>query len=120
MASNVESLTIRPGTTLDEEFEYRDKSTGENLPVDLTGCEAVGHIRANVLSTDVLLELSTANNRIRLGGATGRVRLVIPDDITATVNWKQAVYDVKIVFPDGSVDLFISGPVQVSRVVTRN
>lgn len=90
-------------------------------PVDLSGCTARAQIRATVTSPDVLHEMTTATDGgITLGGLLGTVTLDIDEPTTAAFAWKTAVYDLEIVFADGTVRRLLQGPVSVSPEVTRD
>lgn len=89
-------------------------------PVDLTGCSAVMHIREKTDSPDILLTLSTENSRILLGGAAGTIAPYMSDEDTALITgWKSGVYDLKLIFPDGSSIFFVEGSVVADYKVTR-
>ena len=112
-----QNITIIQGATLDLLVTWR---TGDPAtPVDLTGCTARMQIRSKVDSPDVLLELTTENGGITLGGAAGTVRRFVDATDTAAITWKSGVYDLEIEFPDGTVRRLISGGVSVSPEVTR-
>jgi hypothetical protein len=89
------------------------------LPVDLTGCTAIAQIRSKIDSPNVLLELSTANGGIVLGGATGSITMHISPIVTKSLTWKLGVYDLLITFTDGTVLRKLNGSVIVSQSVTR-
>lgn len=89
------------------------------LPVDLTGCTALAHVRANIKAAQPLLVLSTENNRIELGDLLGTVTLILTAAETAAIEWTNAVYDLEITFADGTVRRLMYGSVSVSPEVTR-
>ena len=90
------------------------------VPVDLTGCRARMHVREEIESSTVLLEFTTENGGIVLGGTTGRIEYAILTPLmSAAINWLAAGYDLEIIFPDGSVHRKIAGSVAVSREYTR-
>lgn len=89
------------------------------VPVDLTGCQARMQVRSKVDSADVLLELSTANGRIELGGTAGTLTLSLSATDTAALAWTLGVYDLEIVHPDATVRRLLAGGVKVSPEVTR-
>lgn len=101
----------------------RFRRGGENAslpqPVDLTGCTARMHIRENVNAPNVLMELTTENGGIELGGALGTIRTRMSATATSALSWRSAVYDLEIVFVDGSVRRLLAGGVTVSPEVTR-
>ena len=109
-------IEIEQGATFATTLVWND-SAGD--PMDLTGYTAKMHIRRTVASEDLLLELSTENDRIVLGGALGTVALEIDADTTHEIDWQQAVYDLEVTALDGVVTRLISGDVLVSFGVTR-
>lgn len=111
------NLTIYQGATFEMVGIWKAGKTP--VPVDLTGCKARAHIRADVDAPQVLLELTTENGRVQLGGATGTVTLNLSDSETAAINWPDGVYDLEVVFPSGFVRRLLSGGVVVSPEVTR-
>lgn len=76
-------------------------------------------VRSEVSSPNVLLELTTENGGITLGGALGTVDLYIPASTTTAITWEDGVYDIEFVFPNGDVLRKIYGVVVVSQEVTR-
>ena len=111
-------LKINQGSTFDKTVTW--KTGAPPVPVDLTGCTARGQIRSEIDSPTVLVEMTTLNGRITLGGATGTIRFLFEDELTETFFWDSGVYDVEIVFPDGTVQRKLAGAVSVSPEVTRN
>lgn len=103
----VNALTGRPANPAD--FE----------PVDLTGCTARMQIRPEVESPTVLLELSTTNGRIALGGVAGTATLTLDPATTAALDWDSGVWDLEITHPGGDVSRMAEGTASVSPEVTR-
>ena len=90
------------------------------VPVDLTGCRARMQVLSKVESSAVLLEFTTENGGIVLGGATGRIEFAILTPArTALIDWLTAGYDLEIIFPDNTVQRKIGGSVGVTREFTR-
>lgn len=92
-------------------------SDGDDTPLDLTGYTARMQVRKSVGSSEVLLELTTANGRLVIEGST--VRIVLSAEVTAAITWRQGVYDLELVPPDGKVERLVQGSVVVSPEVTR-
>lgn len=109
------NLLIEQGATFVQQLSWVS-GTGE--PVNLSGYSARMQIRASVRSPDVILELTTENGGISLGGVTGSVRLQISADQSATLPARGGVYDLELV-QDGIVTRLIEGEVAVSPEVTR-
>lgn len=121
MAAHKIKLTVDQGATFRKSVVWRSGATVETAqPVDLTGCTARAQIRSELDSPEVLLELSTENGRITLGGETGEIRLEIDAVTTAAIDWESGVYDLEIVFPDNTVVRRMAGTVAVTREVTRD
>jgi len=112
-------LTIYQGSTYIKAFQWK---TGKPaVPVDLTGCSARMQIRKRVVDTDVLLELTTENNRIVITAPTeGKFEIRLTAAETAALSFKTGVYDFEIVYPGGEpVYRLFEGSVEVIPEVTR-
>lgn len=101
------------GSTLSKVFTYQD-STG--TPVDLTGYSARMQLRTEPDSTTVILELTTGNGRISLGGVAGTITLdVLATDMTFYGTY---VYDLELV-TGTTVTSLIYGQIVIRPEVTR-
>lgn len=109
-------LTIYQGATFRKRLRW---STSGGAPIDLTGCTARMQVRSDVESPDVLLELTTENSGITLGGTAGTIDLLVSDEDTTAIAWESGVWDLEIVHPDGTVTRLAEGSVSVSPEVTR-
>ena len=108
-------ITIEQGATFNRVLTLTD-SDG-NL-INLTGYSARMTIRrANDFET-VLIELTTVNARIALGGAAGTVTLSISDSDTAALEAEVGVYDLEIESAGGTVTRLIQGTATIDREVT--
>ncbi|RRV80340.1 hypothetical protein [Stutzerimonas stutzeri] len=85
-------------------------------PVDLTGAKARMQIRAG-LGGAVLLELTTENGGLAITGP-GTLTRTLSAAQTAALAWTDAVYDLEVQYPDGTVQRYLQGAVTVSREVT--
>ena len=113
-------FTIYQGATFRKRLTWTNKATG--TPLDLTGCKARMQVRAEVESTEVLLELTTENGGITLGGAAGTIDLYVGATATAAINWEGGVFDLEIIHPGAlpdDVTRIVQGTVSVSPEVTR-
>lgn len=106
---------IEQGTTLNKGLVWKG-STG--APVDLSGYTARMQLRPSVSSDTVLLDLTTENGGITLGGALGTITLHFTAAQTAALP-KGGVYDLEMII-DGNVTRLIQGAVSLSKEVTRN
>lgn len=116
MSSSRHNFTIEQGATLMKPFIWKDS---DGVPVDLTGYTAKMQVRQSPQSGTVLLELSTSNGRITLGGAAGTITLALTAAITAAIAWRRGVYDIELTSGDGTVTRLLEGEIQVSKEVTR-
>lgn len=107
---------ILKGATFTKTFLWRD---GLGALISLVGRTARMHIRASVNAPTIIIELTTENQRITLGGAAATVRLDLTAEQTAAITAKRGVYDLEIAAPDGSVVRFIEGVVEFSPEVTK-
>lgn len=113
------NLRIDQGATYRKVHTWKIGDLLASAPVDLTGCVARMQIRDEVDSDTVLLELTTANGRILLGGTDGTVTLTLSAVETAALAFARGVYDLEVVLADGSVRRLMYGAVIVSPEVTR-
>lgn len=112
-------LKIEQGATFDKTYTWKAGPASAAVPIDLTGCVARAHIRADLAAPLILLGLTTENGRIELGGVAGTIRIHLNATDTAAIDWESGVYDLEIEFPDGRVVRRMAGGVSVSPEVTR-
>lgn len=115
MAAITYDLSIEQGAEFTKRFVWKD-STG--TPVNLSGYTARMQIRPTVGSDTVLLELTTQNGRIALGGSAGTIDLIMGATVTAGLT-RGGVYDLELVQTVDDVVRFAEGAVTVSKEVTR-
>ena len=111
-------LTILQGATFRKRWTWKPGG----VPMDFTGCKARMQVRAEIGSTVVLLELTTENGGITLGGAAGTIDLYVGATATAAINWEGGVFDLEIIHPGAlpdDVTRIAQGTVSVSPEVTR-
>lgn len=101
-------------------YSTRENEQAPEVPVDLSGATAVAQFRRSVNAEGApLLELSTANGGITLGGAAGTVEMHITAAQTAAIEWTAAVYQMEITFANGDVRRLLQGDVEVDPEVVR-
>lgn len=110
-------IEIVQGATLRDTVTWK---VGEpSAPVDLTGATARMQVRDKLSSPAVLLELTSDNGGIVLGGAAGTVTLYMDDAATAAITWSAGVYDLEVVLAGGDVRRLLAGAAVVLPEVTR-
>lgn len=112
------SLTVYQGATFRRVITWSAGTPA--VPVSLVGCTARMQVREKLDAPAVLLELTTENGRIVLGGLAGTVTLVLTAAETEALTWRSGVYDLEIEFPSGDVRRLLAGTVRVVPEVTRD
>lgn len=113
------NLTIDQGATFVKHLVWHDDGEPPT-PIDITGYKARMQIRAQPEAADPMIELTTENGRITLGGAAGTVDLLIADEDTDLLPKGKWVYDLELVSAGGEVTRLVQGSVKVSRNITRS
>ncbi len=112
-------LEINQGGTFTLTLIWQDSN---KTAIDISGRSARMHIRATHSSPVVLVELTSDNNRITLGGATGTILLTLTAEETSLIDWTFAVYDLELFYDDSGteiVDKIIGGNITVVQEVTK-
>lgn len=107
------NFTADQGATLSKVLTYTDDA---GTPINLTGYSARMMLRDRVSSSTVVLELTTGNGRIALGGVAGTVTLdVAASDMTMSGTY---VYDLELV-QGVTVERLVMGEIVIRPEVTR-
>ena len=114
--AEVYDLEIDQGATFQRRITWKD---GNDNPVNLEGYTARMQIRKTIRSSEVIVEATTENGFITLGGAAGTIEISIPADVTKTFDFKRGVYDLELESAGGFVTRLLQGCVYVSAEVTR-
>jgi hypothetical protein len=111
-------LTIYKGSTYSKILQWK---TGESAtPVNLTGCTARMQIRKNVNDSTILDSLTTENSKLEIfEPLNGKFKIKISSGTSSAYPFTSAVYDLEIIFTDGSVTRVIEGCVSAIPEVTR-
>lgn len=111
------NLVIYQGATFKRIVRLADATS---TPIDLSGCTARMHVRAQIDAPETLIELTAANGRAVISDAeNGEVTLLISATDTAALAFSKAAYDLEIEYHDGTVDRILAGTVKLSKEVTR-
>ena len=116
MSAGKWNFTIEQGATFVRSLNWTQK---DKTPIDITGYTAKMQIRKAPSDSNVLLELSTANNRITIDGLNGGVELFITATDTGAINWVGGVFSLELTSPTGTVTRLLEGAVSVSPEITR-
>lgn len=114
--AGIYNIVADQGATLSRVVTWRDSA---KRPNNITGYTARMQVRSTVESATVVLELTTENGRIILGGATGQVTLSVPATTMAAITADKYVYDIELVSPAGVVSRLMQGNFAVRGEVTR-
>jgi hypothetical protein len=118
MAERID-ITHDQGATFERRFIWKLDPDDPEI-VDVSGYAARMHIRSAVAAEEILLELTTENDRIFLGGPLGTVDLHLePEattDLAAPATYR---YDLEMVAPGGHVTRLIEGKFRLRPEVTR-
>lgn len=110
-------LTIEQGTTWTLSLLWK---TSAGATVDLTGYTARMQVRHRIGDPDPpLLNLTSENGGITLGGAAGTLALVATPTQTDALSTRTGVYDLEVQSPTGVVTRLLQGCVSISPEVTR-
>lgn len=116
-------LTIYQGATFRQRWVWKSGPTlAEAEVVDLTGCVARAAIREKYDDSVALLDMTTENGRIVLGGAAGTIDLELAAGATASLPYlkRGALWDMEVEWPDGDVCRRFQGAVTISPEVTHD
>jgi hypothetical protein len=117
MPAGKHDIIIEQGATFRRVITWKDSA---GVPINLTGYTAKMQVRERVGSSTVVLECSTANTRITLGGSAGTITIVAQDEVTVLLTaMPKAVYDLELTSPGGEVTRLLRGSVEIIGEVTR-
>ena len=108
-------FTIEQGATFNLLMTWKI----DNVPVNLTNWTARLQARVDVEDTEVVLNLTTENGGITLGGALGTITLNQTAIQTALLQTGSFVYDLELISSVSSVTRLLQGELTISAEVTR-
>ena len=116
MKPGIFDFTIYQGSDFDCTIQW----LSNNTPVDLTGCALRMQIRESAKSPIVILSLTTENGLLSIvPGDQGFIKITVSAELSRTLDFKTAVYDLEINFSGGKITRFLQGTVTLSQEVTR-
>lgn len=108
-------FTVDQGATINTLITWLDQD-GE--PIDLTTFTARMQVRPDYDSDSILLDLTTENGMITLGGLSGTITLNVPATDMEAIAYGQYVYDLEMV--NGSeVTRLLMGTFNIRPEVTK-
>ena len=110
-------FTIYQGATFNRVLTWKVGTPATN--VNLTNYTARMQLRTTPAATASVLELTTANARIILGGSSGTITLAISAADTAALAANQYAYDLELIAGNGEVTRLLEGFATVDAEVTR-
>lgn len=116
MAAGKYDFYIEQGATFNRTVVWKDSNED---PVNLTGYTARMQVRKAVTSPTTILDLTTENSKIALGGALGTITLTLAPTDTETLETFCGVYDLELQSASGFVTRLLEGQITISREVTR-
>lgn len=90
----------------------------DDEPVDLTSYTARMQVREKHTSKTIIVNLTTENGGITLGGEDGTIDLYIADEDTTEISAKDYVYDIELI-SSSEVYRLLEGKFIVTPEVTR-
>jgi hypothetical protein len=111
-------LEVYKGSTFVKVIQWKTGTPA--VAVNLTGCTARMQIRKAVNDDTVLDTLTTQNGKIVIHEPlNGKFKIVISAAVSTAYLFTSAVYDLEIVFTDGTVTRVIEGCLTAAPEVTR-
>jgi hypothetical protein len=107
---------IEQGATWRKQTTYKDSNL---VPYDLTGFKAKMQARRSYAAPDPIIDLTTENGGITLGGTAGTINLFLSATQTAALYVYQGIYDLDLISPGGDVLRYLQGYIDISQGVTK-
>ena len=117
MIAGTYNLTIEQGATLSRVLTWTDSN---DALVDLTGYTARAQARDGYDSDTKVVDLTTENGGITLGGALGTITLAMTATATAALSpMTDGRWDLELISAGGTVTRLVQGRCIISLEVTR-
>jgi hypothetical protein len=88
-------------------------------PVNLTDYTARMQARTSAASSTTVLDMTTGNGKITLGGTAGTITLSLSASETAAITQSTLAYDLELVSVGGVVTRLVEGQIVLTPEVTR-
>lgn len=116
MAAGEHDIVIEIGATFFLNVTWKDSNDD---PIDLTNYDARMQVRKKYSSTTALIEATTGNGKITLGGALGTILIELEPADSEDITDKYGVYDLELINPSSQVYRILKGVVTFDPEVTR-
>jgi hypothetical protein len=117
MTAGIYDTTIEQGATFSISVTWKDSNS---TPINLTGYTARSQFRKTYEATTTVLDLTTANSGISLGGTAGTITLTASATTTAALTApSNGVWDLELVSGGGTVTRLLQGAYVVTPEATR-
>tara|TARA_R110000751_G_scaffold5530_3_gene25166 strand:+ start:139 stop:489 length:351 start_codon:yes stop_codon:yes gene_type:complete len=116
MSAGYHHFIIEQGATFGQTLTLKDAS---NTVINLTGFSGAMSLRENPDAASSILDLTTANGRMTMGGSAGTVVLAVSASDTNGLTAQDGVFDLEITSGAGIVTRLIEGTYSVRRNITR-
>ena len=109
MTAAIKDIIIEQKSTFKQRITWKDKN---GAAINLTGYSA----RMQIKNPDgvVVVDLSNQNNKIKLGGVTGTIDLLLSVAETTVLQPTPLLYDLKLIEPDGTAHRKMQGNIIIS------
>ena len=115
MSAATYNILAEQGATFTRSMLYTDIA---GAPIDLTGYTATMQVRLKASSPTVIIELSTTNSKLTLGGTAGTIVQSIDAATMITLAAGKYVYDLEL-YNGAITTRLIQGSFTISAEVTR-
>lgn len=115
MSAGIYDITCEQGATFQRVLTWKG-SNGN--PINLTSYTAAMQVRDTACGQTKILEATTANSKIVLGGALGTITITVSATDTAALPVGEFVYDLELTL-SGTVTRLLAGSFTVTKEVTR-
>lgn len=116
MSAGKLDLVIEQGSDYFHQLIWQNVEEG--TPIDITGYTAKMQIRPCFGSDDIYEELSTANGKITIVGADGKILLELTNAVTTAYTWVNGVYDLELTSTVSKITRLIEGKVTITKNLT--
>jgi hypothetical protein len=114
MTAGIYDFTLEQGATFSRTLTYKI----DDVAVNLTGYTARMKAKRRFDDVSPLINLTTENGGITLGGSAGTITLTMSATDTAALSFDTAFYDLELVSGGGVVTRLVRGTIALSKEAT--